>query len=204
MRVSEETRFPHPVLGSGTGDFTTGSFDMSFTSSEDLKTGALTLEHKITLTEDGVRELIETGRASIGCFLRCPDTYHTELRTLAWPSGRSDFAAGSLLNRVSLRPLVWLNHDLPRWDPGTIHPEFVPPVSLAHGDIIAIGDEHIISVGQAKLAPIESIFELDRSPEVPEALCGSSSSGTASRSSPAKRRTKPSCCSGNRPKENPS
>ena len=30
------------------------------------------------------------------------------------------------------------------------------------------GSEHIISVGQAKLAPIESIFELDRSPEVPE------------------------------------
>ena len=64
--------------------------------------------------------------------------------------------------------MIWLKSDLPSWDPGTIHPEFSPPLSLAHGDIIAIGDEHIISVGQAKLTPIESIFELDRSPDVPE------------------------------------
>lgn len=168
MRFSEETRFPHPVLGSNTGDFTAGVFDMSFLSSEVLATGALTLKHSTILTEDGIRELVETGKASVGCIVRCADTYHTELRTLAWPSGRSDFAAGSLLNRVSLRPVIWLKSDLPSWDPGTIHPEFSPPLSLVHGDIIAIGDEHIISVGQAKLAPIESIFELDSSPEVPE------------------------------------
>lgn len=168
MRISEETRFPHPVLGPETGDFTSGAFDMTFRSNEDLKTGALTLEHDIDLTETGVRELVETGKAAAGCIVRCRDTYYTELRTLAWPSGRSDFAPGMLLNRVTLRPVIWLNGDLPHWDPGTIHPEFSPPVSLSRGDIIAVGEEHIISVGQAKLAPIESIFELDRSPDLPE------------------------------------
>ncbi|MBC7140003.1 MAG: hypothetical protein H5U17_15020 [Defluviimonas sp.] len=61
-----------------------------------------------------------------------------------------------------------MNDKLAGWDPGTIHPEFSPPVDLGRGDIIAIGEEHIISVGQAKLAPIESIFELDRSPDIPE------------------------------------
>lgn len=168
MRLSEETRFPHPVLALHTGDFAGGEFDMSFQLIEDTTTGALHIQHKTILTEDGIRHLIETGRASVGCIVRCADTYHNELRTLTWPEGRTDFAAGSLLNRVSLRPIIWLNDTLCGWDPGTIHPEFSPPVDLARGDIIAIAEEHIISVGQAKLAPIESIFEIDRSPDIRE------------------------------------
>ncbi|OBY24383.1 hypothetical protein [Leisingera sp. JC1] len=168
MRFSEETRYPHPVLAHDTGDFIAGEFDMRFTLSEDIATGALSLEHNTTLTEGGIRKLVETGKASVGCFVRCSDTYHTELRNLTWPTGRTDFAAGVLLNRVSLRPIVWLKGRLTGWNPGTIHPEFSPPVDMNGGDIIAIGEEHIISVGQAKLAPIESIFELDRSPDVPE------------------------------------
>lgn len=170
MRFSEETRFPHPVLARGTGDFTNGEFDMDITVSENPQTGALTLEHSSILSENGIRTLVETGKASIGYFVKCNDTFYSELRSLTWPNGRSDFAAGTLLNRVSLRPLVWMKSDIPNWDPGTIHPEFEPPVSLKHGDIIAVGDEHIISVGQAKLAPIESIFELDCSPDVPEGV----------------------------------
>ncbi len=168
MRFSEDTRYPHPVLSPGTGDFTAGEFDMNFTVHENPKTGSLTLEHSVTLTENGIRSLVEVGKASVGCFVKCQDTYYSELLTLTWPGGRTDFEAGKLLNRVSLRPLVLMKCDIPEWDPGTIHPEFEPPVALKHGDIIAIGDEHIISVGQAKLAPVESIFELDCSPDIPE------------------------------------
>jgi len=168
MRFSEETRYPHPVLSSDTGDFSTGEFDMDFIVHENPKTGSLTLKHSTTLTENGIRSLVEEGKASVGCFVKCRDTYYSELVTLTWTEGRTDFETGKLLNRVSLRPLVWMKRDIPEWDPGTINQEFEPPVILKHGDIIAIGDEHIISVGQAKLAPIESIFELDSSPNIPE------------------------------------
>ena len=168
MRLSRETRFPHPVLGPGTGDYNAGEFDVDFTLVEHRQTGALTLEHSITLTEPEIRHLVETERAEAACFVRCSDTFFAELRPMSWPEGRSDFTAGKLLNRVSLRPLVWLLDDIPGWDPGTINPEFAPPVALGRGNIIAVGAEHIISVGQAKLKPIESIFQLDRSPDVPE------------------------------------
>ena len=168
MRLSQETRFPHPVLGLETGDFTSGGFDAEFTLVEDTETGALTLEHLMTLTESEIQQLVATERAAAGCFVRCADTYFAELRPMSWPQGRTDFSAGKLLNRVSLRPLIWLLEDLPDWDPGTINPEFSPPVTLDRGDIIAVGAEHIFSVGHAKLKPIESIFELDRSPDVPE------------------------------------
>lgn len=168
MRLSSETRFPHPVLGPETGDFTAGELDMDFTLVEHRQTGALALGHRITLTEPDIRQLVETGRAEAGCFVRCADTFFAELRRMSWPEGSSDFAAGKLLNRVSLRPIVWLVEDIPDWDPGTINPEFAPPVALDRGEIIALGAEHVISVGQAKLTPIESIFQLDRSPDVPE------------------------------------
>ena len=168
MRFSEETRFPHPVLGLETGDFSQGRFDADFTPYEHRQSGALTLEHKIILTEPGIRQLVETERAATGCFVRCPDTFFAELRRMSWPEGRSDFAAGKLLNRVSLRPIVWLLEDLPDWDPGTVNQEFAPPISLDRGNIVAVGTETIISVGQAKLRSIESIFELDRSPDLPE------------------------------------
>lgn len=168
MRFSDDTRFPHPVLGHLTGDFLSGEFSVSFQVDEDPATGALTLKHKISLTEPAIRELVINNRAAVGCFIRCNDTYYTDLRRLAWQAGRSDFPAGTLLNRVLLRPVVWLTDRLDDWNPGTIHSEFQPPISLNKGDIVAVGDESIISVGLAKLTPIESIFKLDRSPEVPE------------------------------------
>ncbi len=168
MRLSSETRFPHPVLAPGNGDFDAGRFDMKFNLVEHMQTGALTLEHRIALTEPNIVNLVETERAAVGCFVRCADTFFAELRPMSWPEGRSDFAAGRLLNRVSLRPVVWLLEGIPNWDPGTINPEFAPPVAVDRGDIIALGTEHVISVGQAKLRPIESIFQLDRSPDVPE------------------------------------
>ncbi len=168
MRLSEQTRFPHPVLGLKTGDFIAGRFDVEFTLVENTRSGAFSLQHTISLTEPEIRQLVETDKAAAGCFVRCADTFFAELRPMSWPEGRSDFTAGKLLNRVSLRPIVWLAKDLPDWNPGTINPEFVPPVTLDRGDIIAVGAEHIISVGKAKLKPIESIFELDRSPDVSE------------------------------------
>lgn len=161
-------RYPHPVLGPTTGDYTSGKFDLTFRHFEDSDTGALTLQHEITLTEPGLKNLIVSGQAAVGCFVRCNDTYFAELRELAWWKGRSDFSPGKLLNRVSLRPVIWVRHSIKNWNPGSIHEEFDPPVNFEAGDIVAVGDEFIISVGQSKLTPIESIFELDRSSQVTE------------------------------------
>ncbi len=168
MRITEATRFPHPVLSQETGDFLSGEFGVAFTAVETPQTGALSLDHEITLTEPAIRDLVLRGEASVGCFVRCNDTYYTELLRLSWPSGRSDFTPGSLLNRVTLRPLIWLEKPLESWDPGTIHVEFEPPVSLACGDVVAVGPERIMSIGQAKLAPLESVFELRKSSLVAE------------------------------------
>jgi hypothetical protein len=167
MRISENTRFPHPVLGLNSGDFVAGEFSLEIEVTENRSTGAVTLSHTVTLTEPGIRELVESNSASVGCIIKCVDTFFSDLKPMAWSAGKTDFAPGLLLNRVSLRPIVWLKKDLNAWNPGTIHSEFEPPVSLTNGDVIAVGEELVISVGQAKLAPIESIFDLVKSENIP-------------------------------------
>ena len=170
MRIPENTRFPHPVLGLDTGDFVVGEFSVQIEVIENRFTGAVTLEHAITLTESGILALVESNKASVGYIIKCADTFFSDLRQIAWSTGKTDFSPGLLLNRVSLRPIVWLKTDLNEWNPGTIHHEFEPPLSLNNGDIVAIGEELIFSVGQAKLAPIESIFDLVRSESISEGL----------------------------------
>jgi len=168
MRINDATRFPHPVLSLGGNDFISGEFDVRLEVQERPASGALAFRHQVVLTEPAIAELVENGRAAVGCFIRCNDTYHSELRELGWPGGTSDFPPGSLLNRVTVRPLIWLKEPLPTWDPGTIHPEFAPPVSMERGSVIAIGPEYVLSVGMAKFTPMESIFELSTSDDVPE------------------------------------
>ena len=170
MRIPENTRFPHPVLGLDTGDFVVGEFSVQIEVIENRSTGAVTLEHAITLTESGILALVESNKASVGCIIKCADTFFSDLRQIAWSTGKTDFSPGLLLNRVSIRPIVWLKTDLNEWNPGTIHHEFEPPLSLNNGDIVAIGEELIFSVGQAKLAPIESIFDLVRSESISEGM----------------------------------
>lgn len=170
MRIPENTRFPHPVLGLDTGDFVVGEFSVQIEVIENRSTGTVTLEHAITLTESGILALVESNKASVGCIIKCADTFFSDLRQIAWSTGKTDFSPGLLLNRVSLRPIVWLKTDLNEWNPGTIHHEFEPPLSLNNGDIVAIGEELIFSVGQAKLAPIESIFDLVRSESISEGM----------------------------------
>jgi hypothetical protein len=172
MRILDSTRFPHPVLGQQSSDFASGEFDVHFQALETPRTGRLQLQHKIMLTEPAVYELVFSQRAAVGCIVRCEDTYHTELRRLSWPTGYSDFTPGSLLNRVTLRPIVWLETGLKAWNPGGIHKEFAPPVNLVRASVIAVGPEYVLSVGHAKFQPLESIFELRRASDVPEGRIG--------------------------------
>ena len=168
MRISDGTRFPHPVLQETSDDFRSGEFHVHFEFTEIPDTGQLQASYKVDLTQTEILDLITRQMARLGCIIRCEDTYHVELRPLSWPSGELDFRPGSLLGRVTLRPIIWLASGLDEWDPGSIHEEFDPPVTLERGDIVGFGPEYVISVGQAKLQNMETIFELRRAEEMQE------------------------------------
>jgi hypothetical protein len=166
VRLSDETRYPHPVLGPLTNDYTEGEFQVLFSVSENIDTGALTLDYDITLNEISMRDLVISGEAIVGCIVVCQDTYYNRLHKLSFNKGSIDFPAGKLINRVTLRPIISLNADKLELKSPYIHPEFGSPILTTRADIIAIDDTSIIYVGKAKLAPLESIFELILSPEM--------------------------------------
>lgn len=168
MKFSDSMRFPHPVLAPDTGDYSSGDFLIDFLVEEVFKTGQVALAYEISVTHPDIAQLVIDGRARVGVFVRCQDTYFSSLRELGWPSGKIDFPGGKLLNRVSVRPLIWLVASAVPWSPSGVHPEFDLPVFLKPADIVAIGEETILHIGKAKLAPLESIFALQRSDDVPD------------------------------------
>lgn len=168
MKFSDDMRFAHPVLTDETGDFSEGAFSFDSEVEEIIATGKVSVRYSIGLTEASIRELVENGQASVGIFVRCGDTFYSELRELGWPEGKVEFEKGTLLNRVTIRPVIWLSQPLPGWKPDNVHQEFTLPLNLVAGDILAFDDEQVLSVGLAKLAPMESIFALVASPSQPE------------------------------------
>jgi hypothetical protein len=168
MRISDDTKFPHPVLSSYSDDFAEGAFEVAFSAEENLANGALRLRHAITLTHDSILQLVTNGSASVGVLVRCKDTYVNDLRLLSWPEGSTEFLPGSLVNTVNLRPIVWVNRPLLDWTPPFMNPEFEGPVTLSNGDVIAFAAERVLTIGQAKMTPLESIFELQTDETLPE------------------------------------
>lgn len=171
MRLNDNSHFPYPVLSHSTDDYDTGEFDIEFIIKENIETGELSLTYHVKITDAiDIENLVRNNHATIGCFIICSDTYFNEFRKLSWPTGRIDFIPGTLLNRVTIRPVIFANEDIFNWDTSTINKEFNPPVVLRKNDLIALGEEQIFSVGQAKLADIESIFELNYSDDVVDNL----------------------------------
>lgn len=168
MKLSDRSRFPHPVLWSASGDYIGGHFHVDFEGQESLSTGAVKLTYSSTLEQPAVSRLLASGSAAAGVFVSCLETYYDRLLPINLPSGRLEIAAGLLKGRVVLRPVIWSTAEIALEDSASIHPEFgSDAITLSKGSLIAIADEAVIEVGREKLARIESIFALARNDEVP-------------------------------------
>lgn len=168
MRISDYTRYPYAVLSPFNDDYIEGSFTTSFAVSENLSTGALTLRYDVSIEEPMINELVLSNKAIIGCIIVSLETYYIKLHKLDHNSGLLDFSAGTLLGEVNLRPVIWLDDESITLNSENINSEFNHRAELQKGSIIAVDEETTISVGNAKLAPLESIFELVMSADIPE------------------------------------
>jgi hypothetical protein len=168
MKISETTSYPHPVLAAWSGDIAGATFatTISFRELEDSR--QVSLHCETALDHPDVIELINSGAASFGCYVRCQDTGMRRLQRIGYPTGAHDFAPGALLGRVQIRPLIWTTREVPQYLPSGAHPEFSAGSDLAAGQIIALDEEQIIDVTKPPLPPFESIFEIVASEDVAE------------------------------------
>lgn len=166
MRFSDEAHFPYPVLNATSNDYAEGEFDIIFEVSEASDLAGLRLRYNVILTQPEINDLVLSGKAAVGLFVNCKDTFFTDLRVLGLNSGVADFAAGVLIDRVIFQPIIWLTQDLVEWGDGFFHEEFESPINLKKGDLLALGQEKSINVGKAKFSSFESIFELNVSSDI--------------------------------------
>lgn len=160
MRLTNEMNFPHPVLAHWRDDFSDGRFEVEVHYREDKSDGRLELAFDGHLESEAIQNLIDDGRAMLGCFVICRSTGIRRLIELSKLPESYAFARGELLDTVNLRPLVWTIADVAGWSPEGAHEEFADPQSLAKGDIVAMADEVTIEVRKADLPALETIFDL--------------------------------------------
>lgn len=161
MKISDEMRFPHPVLASFINDYVSSEFEIQISVKENLALSTIELTVGMDVTNDELKHLIQKGDASPGIFITGIETYFNEPRRTQIGTATVSFASGALKGRVSIRPLIWVERELEGWTSKDFHPEFgSTPFSVKKGRLLAVGDETVVHVGREKLSPIESIFEL--------------------------------------------
>lgn len=169
MKFSEEMRFPHPVLSADTADFGKGELRFGVTVEERPDDGELKLSYDCDVTEPDIRKFIDGGRARAGLFVTCLETFFNRLEDISVGKGSLNFSGGLLNGRVVLRPVIWSDQAISGWKSPNIHGEFGPaPIALERHELLGIGEELVINVGWEKLRPLETIFTLAVSPDLPD------------------------------------
>lgn len=167
MKIKESTSYPHPVLAPWSDDIASASFDTRIVFKLDEAESQVTIRCDVTLDHPDIRSLIETGSATFGCFIKCQETGLRRLQSFGFPSGSQQFASGVLLGRVQLRPVVWSTRQIADYEPVGAHVEFAGSMNVDAGQILALDDEQMIEVTRPPLPPLESIFKIESSDDVP-------------------------------------
>lgn len=170
MKLDDLSRFPHPVLWVVTGDFLDGSFSAGEVAvEEDLSNGRVTLNVEFAITHPDVRDLVDRGEACAGLIVECAETYLSRVCPLAGTGGTAVLEPGSVSGRVVVRPAVWSRQAQAAYRPIALHSEFSgQQFAMGKGALMAAAEEQIINVGREKLAPIETIFDLNLRADLPE------------------------------------
>lgn len=168
MKVSNRSRFPHPVLWTESGDYLRGVFQVEFDGQESLTTGTVTLKYSGALEQPAIAACLTNHEACAGVFVNCLETYYSRLIPITLPAGQLAIPAGSLRGRVILRPVIWATAKIVLNRSEDIHPEFgAVSLPIPRYGLLAIADEAVIEIGREKLARIESIFTLAVRDDVP-------------------------------------
>ncbi|WP_170755612.1 hypothetical protein [Ruegeria lacuscaerulensis] len=165
MKIDASSHFPHPVLCDGNGDFRNGEFEIEIQVHETI--GAeIELEYEIKLTEKDLNSLREQGIVKAGAFIRCRDTFYSELKEAENLKGTWHLDNSLLFGEVEIKPLIWLEKDLRDWSSSGFNEEFGETISVARSEVIGIGADASFNIGKDKLKRFESIFELVEAQDV--------------------------------------
>lgn len=168
MKIDLNSHFPHPVLSDANDDFLSGTFDLQIAQVRESTDGNVEIDYVLSLSSSDVQALIEDGSACAGAFVRCQDTFFSDLRAVGETSGTWKFDRGALYGRVEVKPAIWLKRPISNWTAESLNSEFGESVSIRGSEIIGLANDTVFNIGQDKLRKFESIFELVPSDDIPK------------------------------------
>jgi len=171
MRITDLTRFPHPVLSEDTGDYIDGKFLVNkFAVRESGDSSEVTFEYEFEITEESIEELLKNGQARLGLFVVCLRTYYNHFHSIDADkkNGTVQFKKGELFGQVIFRPVVCAVKSIDNFSAPDLHTEFGNiSWNFKPSDVLALGPELWGYVGLDKLSPLITIFQLERNNEAP-------------------------------------
>lgn len=169
MKITDKTRFPHPVLSDFTGDYIGSHFSLEIKKIDEIiQEGKITVYFEIKISEQSIVDLVEKKKGKLGLFVTCLETHYNKLETIDMNQTVFEFLPGTLHGRVIIRPVIWVNQEVKDFTSENLHEEFgSEPRDLLPGKIISVGDDHVFIAGRQKLAPMETIFKLAKDDKVP-------------------------------------
>ena len=169
MKINEATKFPHPVLSATSNDYEAGEFGCELETSERAAAGLLFIKYRYHLAEKSLQELLDRRVAHRGLYVSSPSTYFLQLRPTPDEEGVVQFSDGELRGNVSIRPAIWSSTVIDDYSSSNLHAEFAGTSwDFKAGEILAVGNEFVVNVGQEKLAPMETIFSFTQKKDWPD------------------------------------
>ena len=167
MKLSPNSRFPHPVLSQDTSDYRDSTFELEITYTEDFLRAQLTLVCNATVKCPSVEELARQGRVELSLFVGCRDTYYREIHNVD-KSGQVILPLDNLFGRVEITPVLVCKVPIASHTSADLSPEFQQPIEFRTGDLVGYAPTMVITVGRLKLEKFDSIFQLAEAEDLDE------------------------------------
>jgi len=161
MKLSDDARFPHPVVTSEAGDYGNSGISWSLSGTEAKASGKVRLTGRFDVIHPGFESLVGSGHVAAGLQVACLDTYFNRFLPVSLGEFSAEIDAGQLLGLVQVRPVLYAVTEVTLPDE-RVNAEFGHSSVIFSGDVAGYGDEARFVVGLEKLAPLESIFVLTR------------------------------------------
>ena len=163
MKLLETTLYPHPILNEEVDDFLTGIFRVTedITVEENIPAGTVEVAIAIELKQPEIEKLIEEGIIALDVLVTCDDTFYSKLHPLEIGESVTRFSNGELNGLVKLQPIIHAKKRILKYKSTDFNEEYGDSEFLIElGDPLGWTVPTYISVGQQKLKPLNTIFDI--------------------------------------------
>lgn len=167
MKLSPDSRFPHPVLSPDTTDYRDAAFEFGLEYEEDFQRGTLTFLCAPRVACGSIEDLMKRGLVGLSLVVACRDTYYREVHDLD-EKNRLVLALDNFFGRVEITPLLLVRTSIPKYTSTDLSEEFQQPIAFGIGQLIGYASTMFITVGRLKLEKFDSIFQLSEVTDLPD------------------------------------